>query len=684
MGQLQLAIAALQALRLLTRFAAAHEMQQVLGGDSELFPRLNFSSPSPLIFHSTLGLLQQWPNTFFPAGHTIAPCTVAKHTNLYHARMGTSAPPSPEWFAFDAEMSYWIAGNMPDSHLLTYRTTRDVKCLYFDGTSASLMDDRSMLSQMLMIHNNSANVPDNSAFGPLPNQNGSYDLPICGPGWDGYENCTHWSPLQAEYDRADGLCNFILDKSLGGPGWGYEGIVRMNAAFELIWCNFSSPSAKLVSWLNISAPSLDGDDMLPWHAVTSAKHSRNGLSAPTLPAAHGARTNGSSRGPGWLVSISPFMSYSTYDAATKRYGFARSVPGRGEVRAKIDSCGLFTFYDPILADQENARMTQERRLYNLTAQGHWISPTDEADRQIALTKLTRRRRVQRALNVSVADGQYMREAVEHRMRAVLASSSQACSGIDWTLTTQEIVTFYGSHIYDLSLLLAASRNQLNDSELRSRVARVREVAHGLWMPYYEYPLFTKDRLEAAFSLWAPESQAALERCKMQYEPFDLGELSSGELTACNAVSEVLATICSTLLPVFLSTESIWLQHFNNASAILPAPSSPFYINITLDVYRNGRNIEELMAWLGWADQWTTCSPGCGMGQVCYIPIWPVLGLAGRGGGQPRNDTGDDHGYDYGYGYGRYTPRRRRGWNMDALGKFLWEPRCVDVEHFPPE
>lgn len=61
----------------------------------------NFSSPAPYIFSSVHGLLQQWPNTFFPNGHSIVPCQIPAFTNLYHGRQDGDLPESPEWFAFD-------------------------------------------------------------------------------------------------------------------------------------------------------------------------------------------------------------------------------------------------------------------------------------------------------------------------------------------------------------------------------------------------------------------------------------------------------------------------------------------------------------------------------------------------------------------------------------------------------
>jgi hypothetical protein len=71
--------------------------------------------------------------------------------------------------------------------------------------------------------------------------------------------------LFGEFERAQRLCQWVRDNDLGGLGWGVEGIVRMNAGFEMIWCNFSSPSIRLLSHLNVTAPllppeSLPGDE----------------------------------------------------------------------------------------------------------------------------------------------------------------------------------------------------------------------------------------------------------------------------------------------------------------------------------------------------------------------------------------------------------------------------------------
>ena len=73
----------------------------------------NFTSAAPHYFHSFYGLLQQWPNTFFPNGHNIVPCEIPVFTRLYHGWMDGDLPPSPEWLAFDM---YGTTGQSENYH----------------------------------------------------------------------------------------------------------------------------------------------------------------------------------------------------------------------------------------------------------------------------------------------------------------------------------------------------------------------------------------------------------------------------------------------------------------------------------------------------------------------------------------------------------------------------------------
>jgi len=93
------------------RISRDKQQQPLIGSSAQNLPKeqhenysfwkLNFSSEAPHYFASVYGLLQQWPNTFFPNGHAIAPGEIQPFTKLYHGRWGDELPPSPEWLAFD-------------------------------------------------------------------------------------------------------------------------------------------------------------------------------------------------------------------------------------------------------------------------------------------------------------------------------------------------------------------------------------------------------------------------------------------------------------------------------------------------------------------------------------------------------------------------------------------------------
>ncbi len=123
------------------------------------------------------------------------------------------------------EMAYGIMGSTRNSFLSTYRTTRRVKCMYFDGASGALGEKGTMDTQMLFLYGNTT--------GPKGKHKEAGFL------WD-------------EYGRAERLCGWLRERELHVPGKGVEAIVRMSAGFEIIWCNFASPSLGLVARFNTS------------------------------------------------------------------------------------------------------------------------------------------------------------------------------------------------------------------------------------------------------------------------------------------------------------------------------------------------------------------------------------------------------------------------------------------------
>lgn len=111
-------LAIFSAFQLLPSFILAFQtpfrLEHSSGSDHQLAAHANLNgfanvSTGNFIFNDLASLLQQLPNSIRPSGHVICPTIIRVHTPLYHARTGSVAPPSPEWLAFEPEMSYAIS-----------------------------------------------------------------------------------------------------------------------------------------------------------------------------------------------------------------------------------------------------------------------------------------------------------------------------------------------------------------------------------------------------------------------------------------------------------------------------------------------------------------------------------------------------------------------------------------------
>lgn len=115
-------------------------------------------------------------------GHAIVPAALPIGTTLYHGRRWPEPPPSPEWLALNSEFSYVFSNGTAYMH--TYVTTRDLRLVYFDGSSASKLTSGAMDIVDLLI-------------------------------WGEFDERRVWD----EYPRITALCEW-------GKRWGIDGYVR--------------------------------------------------------------------------------------------------------------------------------------------------------------------------------------------------------------------------------------------------------------------------------------------------------------------------------------------------------------------------------------------------------------------------------------------------------------------------
>ncbi|KAK0653150.1 hypothetical protein B0T16DRAFT_427351 [Cercophora newfieldiana] len=192
-----------------------------------------------LIFNSVHSAMRQWGSSLHHNGMSLIPATIPRGTALYHGSAFNSTPIAPEWLAFEMEHAenfarsrpYGIWPNVSTHHdhrprpmfdqdnaqrrlkntplaeensktirgyFHTFLTTRPLHLLYVDGSSAG-----------------------NTYLGTLDTQD--YILRLLDPAED--------NPF-ADYQRARELCALVTS-------WGYDGIIRMEIGFEIIWCDFS-------------------------------------------------------------------------------------------------------------------------------------------------------------------------------------------------------------------------------------------------------------------------------------------------------------------------------------------------------------------------------------------------------------------------------------------------------------
>ncbi|KAL6855687.1 hypothetical protein J3F83DRAFT_753925 [Trichoderma novae-zelandiae] len=186
------------------------------------------------VFNAIHSAGRQWGSSLNHNGFGFIPVVVPAGTSFYHGGHAEEPPKGTEWLAFEVEHAEIFARmrqggphswSCPEEgqlhpladqvetdsggcdaegrvrgYLQTYQTTRDVQLLYLDGTSAG-----------------------KTFVGTLDSQ----DEVLC------QNDSTDWGFLQDDADRAEALCDIVTD-------WGWDGIMRMEAGFEVIYCNFSS------------------------------------------------------------------------------------------------------------------------------------------------------------------------------------------------------------------------------------------------------------------------------------------------------------------------------------------------------------------------------------------------------------------------------------------------------------
>ncbi|EEA19387.1 hypothetical protein PMAA_001820 [Talaromyces marneffei ATCC 18224] len=113
-------------------------------------------------------------------------------------------------------------------------------------------------------------------------------------------------------------------------------------------------------------------------------------------------------------------------------------------------------------------------------------------------------------------------------------------------------------------------------------------------------------------------EKTLSKCQYQYTrllapDFDTVQLTPEEALIMSAVEETLGNICLWVVTAGLAIEREWLDRFERLQYSSPGTKSFTALVSRLNSWQTG--LEELMAWLGWVDQWTYCKDGCAQDEI---------------------------------------------------------------------
>ncbi|KAI0407465.1 hypothetical protein F4802DRAFT_611920 [Xylaria palmicola] len=241
-----------------------------------------------------------------------------------------------------------------------------------------------------------------------------------------------YTHIYDESQRALELCALVDDL-------GIDGVVRMNAGFEILLCNWPQSGVEHLFASNLTLPG----------------NQERGMDK-SLP-------NDPNRQPplGFGNAFGEQGSFEWLRSATWHYGnYGQGGPAFGHV--KLDLCTMVSFYDPELTSLGG--LHYGRIIGNQTFQNGWGL-----------------RRGHRLVGLSSRDA----KAVKSTVRENIGGSK--CSGIEWDVLAESIVSQHKTRLLDISKTIGSPQ------PASFIVTRIHELTHAILYPYIEYPFAATGR-----------------------------------------------------------------------------------------------------------------------------------------------------------------------------------------------
>ena len=458
------------------------------------------------------------------------------------------------------EMSLAIYGSSGAPELHTMTTTKELRVMYLDGHSATLTSTGTLDSQMAIL---GGHVPKDPSEDLVYNEN----------------------------QRAVELCQ-LADKL------GIDGVVRMNAGFEILVCDYSKSNMRNLFTTNVTVPgnkAREHDASLP----------RDPHRQP--PLGYG---NDFSEQNGWEWVRSSTWHYGNGDTG-----------GIPENRIRLDLCGFTTWYDPSLRSLINSHHGGVR--VNDTYQNGWGL-----------------RRGHRLLGASKEDIGIFRDWISE---ATSRRKNSKCSNTDWQALIETITSKYNSRAQEI--LFHLNKNSSDDQAAHMIVESVYTLSHAILFPYHEYPIVagvTKSEAKAKTVALCSEAYTG---------HIDLESLSDFEMLIEQSAYIINSRLCQWAWDIFEWSDSRMHGRLEKSGRATAPNSFENMKNVRHEIVQRKDETRFLLKWIGW-DTWqkceTECAPNvscsiphsspapsmhdpyeCFPQELCYIPMWPVIYAPGQ-------------------------------------------------------
>lgn len=369
-----------------------------------------------------------------------------------------------------------------------------------------------------------------------------------------------------ETRRGQELCRFAHQMKV-------DGIMRMDAGFEVLVCDFFSSHMKQAHVANVTVPGKGA----------SHEHDAGLPPDPNRRPPHGIGNLFASRyGWEWLRSSS--WHYGGFDSAS------RSANQR-ETRVDLQLCGMVTFYDP--------------RLRSLSGKHHGATLGNQkfqSGRGI--------RRGHRLLGISAKDAETVQGWISQAMRVTLEPASRPsswiwpnkqCSGVQWQALSETIVNQHKSRIREIdSLFFNYDANKLS---LQDLINEVHGLSHSILHSYTQYPSEGASTAEQIRNL-------TIHRCSSVYTNHIPSEtLNDFEIPIKRSFQIVLGKLCRYAWDVFEWSEK-WTSDLLQQQGMDSEINAGVNPDIPIDeIVRFHSFTKNMLGWLGW-DSWTECDTKC--------------------------------------------------------------------------